>query len=101
MGHLDTDSVTLASSIYLPLRDGEGWLSEESVDDYTRLDKSRVWAVDPLDGTREFVAGIPEFCASIAMVEDGRPVAGEFTIPRATNFSWVQLSPGSLTTEER
>jgi len=41
------------------LREGEGWLSEESVDDYTRLEKSRVWVVDPLDGTREFVAGIP------------------------------------------
>jgi myo-inositol-1(or 4)-monophosphatase len=49
------------------LRDGEGWLSEESVDDYTRLEKSRVWVVDPLDGTREFVSGIPEFCVSIAM----------------------------------
>jgi myo-inositol-1(or 4)-monophosphatase len=58
------------------LRDGEGWLSEESVDDFTRLNKSRVWVVDPLDGTREFVAGIPEFCTSVAMVEDGRPVAG-------------------------
>ena len=39
------------------LRDGEGWLSEESVDDLSRLDKSRVWVVDPLDGTREFVSG--------------------------------------------
>src|SRR5277367_5537062 len=58
------------------LRDGEGWLSEESVDDASRLDKSRVWVVDPLDGTREFVQGIPEFCVSIGFVENGRPVAG-------------------------
>src|SRR5438128_179489 len=50
------------------LRDGEGWLSEESADDLTRLDKNQVWVVDPLDGTREFVAGIPEFCVSIAFV---------------------------------
>src|SRR5271165_1442222 len=49
------------------LRDGEGWLSEESVDDLSRLEKSHVWVVDPLDGTREFVAGIPEFCVSVAM----------------------------------
>jgi len=63
------------------LRDGEGWLSEESVDDFTRLDKRRVWVVDPLDGTREFVAGIPEFCVSVAMVEDGRPVAGGICNP--------------------
>lgn len=66
------------------LRDGEGWLSEESVDDVSRLSKSRVWVVDPLDGTREFVAGIPEFCVSIGFVEDGRPVAGGICNP-ATN----------------
>jgi len=42
------------------LRAGEGWLSEESVDDLSRLEKKRVWIVDPLDGTRVFVAGIPE-----------------------------------------
>ncbi len=63
------------------LRDGEGWLSEESVDDLTRLEKSRVWVVDPLDGTREFVAGIPEFCVSVAMVENHRPVAGGICNP--------------------
>jgi len=66
------------------LREGEGWLSEESVDDLTRLKAQRVWIVDPLDGTREFVAGIPEFCVSVAMVEDGRPIAGGICNP-ATN----------------
>jgi myo-inositol-1(or 4)-monophosphatase len=66
------------------LREGEGWLSEESVDDPSRLDKSRVWVVDPLDGTREFVAGIPEFCVSIGFVENGRAVAGGICNP-ATN----------------
>ncbi len=57
-------------------RPGEGWLSEESVDDMARLGKRRVWIVDPIDGTREFVEGIPEWCVSIGLVEDGRPVAG-------------------------
>jgi len=65
----------------LLLREGEGWLSEETVDDFTRLDKRRVWVVDPLDGTREFVQGIPEFCVSIAMVENGIPVAGGICNP--------------------
>src|SRR5579872_2633070 len=63
------------------LRDGEGWLSEETVDDLARLDKSRVWVVDPLDGTREFVQGIPEFCVSIGYVENGKPVAGGICNP--------------------
>jgi myo-inositol-1(or 4)-monophosphatase len=58
------------------LREGEGWLSEESVDDSIRLQHSRVWVVDPLDGTREFVKGIPEFCVSIGFVENGHAVAG-------------------------
>lgn len=75
------------------LRDGEGWLSEESVDDFTRLDKKRVWVVDPLDGTREFVKGIPEFCISVALVEDGVPIAGGICNP-ATD----QLILGSLET---
>jgi myo-inositol-1(or 4)-monophosphatase len=66
------------------LRSGEGWLSEESVDDPIRLQRSRVWVVDPLDGTREFVQGIPEFCVSIGYVENGRPVAGGICNP-ATN----------------
>ena len=75
------------------LRDGEGWLSEESVDDPVRLTKKRVWVVDPLDGTREFVAGVPEFCVSVAMVEDGLPVAGGICNP-ATKETFL----GSLET---
>lgn len=63
------------------LRDGEGWLSEETVDDFARLNHRHVWVVDPLDGTREFVSGIPEFCISIAYVEDGIPVAGGICNP--------------------
>ncbi len=55
---------------------GEGWLSEETADDQSRLGCRRVWVVDPLDGTREFVEGIPEWCISIGLLEDGEPVAG-------------------------
>ncbi|HVR69860.1 MAG TPA: 3'(2'),5'-bisphosphate nucleotidase CysQ [Vicinamibacteria bacterium] len=62
-------------------RDGEGWLSEESVDDPRRLAARRVWAVDPLDGTQEFVEGLPEWCVSVGLVEDGRPVAGGIANP--------------------
>jgi myo-inositol-1(or 4)-monophosphatase len=57
-------------------REGEGWLSEESADDASRLSKRRVWVVDPIDGTREFIEGIPEWCVSIGLVENGTPVAG-------------------------
>lgn len=53
---------------------GTGWLSEETRDDYSRLDKELVWVVDPIDGTKEFVSGIPEYAVSVALVEDGLPV---------------------------
>ncbi len=78
------------------LREGEGWLSEESVDDPSRLEKSRVWVVDPLDGTREFVAGIPEFCVSVAMVENGIPVAGGICNP-ATNEVFIGSRESGVT----
>src|SRR6476646_7111853 len=77
------------------LREGEGWLSEESADDLSRLDRERVWVVDPLDGTREFVQGIPEFCVSIAMVERGQPVAAGICNP-ATNEIFIGAIDGGL-----
>jgi len=58
------------------LRPGEGWLSEETVDDAERLAARWVWIVDPLDGTREFVEGLDEWCISIGLAEDGQAVAG-------------------------
>ena len=60
---------------------GDGWLSEETADGEDRLARSRVWIVDPVDGTREFMAGIPEWCISIGLVEDGRPIAGGIYAP--------------------
>lgn len=54
----------------------DGWLSEETRDSAERLAKSRVWIVDPLDGTKEFIHHIPEFCVCIGLVEDGVPVLG-------------------------
>jgi len=72
----------------------EGWLSEESRDDPARLHKRRVWAVDPLDGTREFVAGIPEWCVSVGLLEDGRPVAGGVANPATGEVFLGSLETG-------
>jgi len=76
------------------LRGDEGWLSEESVDDLDRLRRTRVWVVDPLDGTREFVAGIPEFSVSVAMVEHGRPIAGGICNPATEELFLGSLAGG-------
>jgi myo-inositol-1(or 4)-monophosphatase len=53
-----------------------GWLSEETVDNDDRLKCDRVWIVDPLDGTKEFIKGIPEFVVAIALTDHGVPVMG-------------------------
>lgn len=76
------------------LREDEGWLSEESVDDLSRVARKRVWIVDPLDGTREFIAGIPEFCVSIAMVEEGIPLAGGICNPATNEIFLGSLDAG-------
>lgn len=78
------------------LRAGEGWLSEESADDLSRLDKQHVWVVDPLDGTREFVMGLPEFCVSIGYVENGKPVAGGIYNPATQEKFLGALDTGVL-----
>ena len=57
-------------------RPNYGWLSEETVDSPDRLSKDRVWVVDPLDGTKEFIEGVPNFVVSVALVEKGFPIVG-------------------------
>ncbi len=59
----------------------DGWLSEETADDLSRLKKRRVWIVDPLDGTREFVEGIDEWCISVALVFDGEVITAGICNP--------------------
>lgn len=58
-----------------------GWLSEESKDDPARLDAKRVWVVDPIDGTRAYLAGYDDWSISAALVDNGRPVAGAIYAP--------------------
>jgi myo-inositol-1(or 4)-monophosphatase len=62
-------------------RNGEGWLSEETTDTLERLRRRRVWIVDPIDGTKEFIEGIPEWAVSIGLVIDNEAVAGGILNP--------------------
>ena len=54
----------------------DGWLSEEHRDTAERLDRERVWVVDPIDGTREYLQGHPEYAISVGLVVRGRPALG-------------------------
>ena len=72
----DHEADTRLKEILLNARPDYGWLSEETVDSRERLEKERVWVVDPLDGTKEFIEGVPHFVVSIALVKSGQPTIG-------------------------
>ncbi|GLS22543.1 3'(2'),5'-bisphosphate nucleotidase CysQ [Labrys miyagiensis] len=69
-----------------------GWLSEEATDSAERLSKRQVWVLDPIDGTRGFIAGNGEWVISAALVEDGRPLAG--VLYRPTNGDFYSAGRG-------
>lgn len=71
-----------------------GWLSEETADNAERLSRRRVWIVDPLDGTKEFIKGIPEFVVAIALAEDGVPVLGVTYNPIKNELFWAARGTG-------
>ena len=73
----------------------DAWLSEESVDDPVRLERSRVWIVDPLDGTREFIARRPEFAVSVALAIDGVAALGVIVNPVTSELFWAIRGPGA------
>src|SRR5262245_51388520 len=58
-----------------------GWLSEETEDDPARLQRPDVWVVDPIDGTRAYLAGLPDWAVSVALVSAGRPAVAALYAP--------------------
>jgi myo-inositol-1(or 4)-monophosphatase len=62
-------------------RSEDGWLSEESENEPSRLTKDRVWVVDPIDGTRAYIAGRADWSISAALVEFGRPTVAAVFAP--------------------
>jgi myo-inositol-1(or 4)-monophosphatase len=72
-----------------------GWLSEESTDDPARLDARQVWIVDPIDGTRGYIAGMPDWTVSVALVEDGRPVTACLFAPVTDEFFMALAGQGA------
>lgn len=72
-----------------------GWLSEETVDNPARLNKKRVWVVDPIDGTKEFIAGLPQFAISIGLVEEGEPIAACVYNPAAKELFLASRNGGA------
>ena len=65
-----------------------GWLSEETADNPERLGAERIWVVDPIDGTRDYIRGRPGWAVSVALVEHGQPVIGALDAP-ARHEAWL------------
>ena len=64
----------------------EGWLSEESTDDLSRLSRENVWIIDPIDGTHQFIKGIPEWAISVAISQNGNIIEGGMLNPWANQL---------------
>ena len=78
----------------LTLLPGSGWLSEETIDDPARLACELVWIVDPIDGTKQLIRGLPEVAISIGLATAGRVVAAAVVNPMTRECGcWVEGSP--------
>ncbi|OLP58819.1 3'(2'),5'-bisphosphate nucleotidase CysQ [Xaviernesmea oryzae] len=80
----------------LAARPNYGWLSEETDDDPARLRCETLFVVDPIDGTRAFIAGRDVWCVSVAVVHRGRPVAGVLVAPALKQIYQATLSGPAL-----
>jgi myo-inositol-1(or 4)-monophosphatase len=78
-----------------------GWLSEESADDQSRLGKRFTWIVDPIDGTRAYLAGREDWCVSVALVEDASPVLAVVFAPSSGEFFFAARGQGTLLNDRR
>lgn len=79
----------------LAARPDYGWLSEETADDAARLGRRRIWVVDPIDGTRDFLRGRTGWAVSVALVEDGAVVLGALAAPARQQVFVATLGGGA------
>jgi myo-inositol-1(or 4)-monophosphatase len=89
----DLEADRILAEMLRAARPGYGWLSEETADAPERLERARVWVVDPIDGTSSFVKGRAEWVVSVGLVEDGEPVLGVVHNP-ATSETYHAIRGG-------
>jgi 3'(2'), 5'-bisphosphate nucleotidase len=73
----------------------DGLLAEESVDTDRRIGRERVWMVDPIDGTRGFIAGTGDFCVQIGLAVAGRAALGILYAPATDVLYWGARGHGA------
>ncbi|PWW01614.1 myo-inositol-1(or 4)-monophosphatase [Hoeflea marina] len=100
-GNSPVSAADMAIDLYLretltAARPSYGWLSEETVDDADRLDREHVFVVDPIDGTRAYLAGLVDWCVSIAISRNGVAVAGVLAAPARGETWFGSLGQGAF-----
>ena len=78
-----------------------GWLSEETLDASDRIERPRLWVVDPIDGTRDYLAGRPGWCVSVALVEERTPLIGVLDAPARGEHWTARKGQGARRNGER
>jgi len=91
----DMEVDALLKAMLMQARPEYGWLSEETADDSDRLERRRLFVVDPIDGTVSFMKGKPYWAVSIAVVEDGRPIAAVVHAPDLDETYVAELGAGA------
>ncbi len=92
----DREADALLKERLTALVPGAAWLSEETADRPDRLGARRLWVVDPLDGTKEFLENVPQYTVAVALVEDGRPVLGVVVNPASGEAFWGAAGCGAF-----
>jgi len=99
-GHLVTETDIAVNNYLLEVlrkaRPDYGWLSEETKDDHSRHACPRTFVVDPIDGTRAFIDRSPNFAVSVAIIENGQPIAGALYNPLKDELYEAVLGGGAL-----
>ncbi len=78
-----------------------GWLSEETLDASDRIERRRLWVVDPIDGTRDYLRGRSGWAVSVALVEDRVPVLGVLAAPARGEHWTAERGKGARRNGER
>ena len=78
-----------------------GWLSEESQDNKSRLNSDYFWCLDPIDGTRSYIKGKPEYTISLALLKNSKPILGMIINPETKEFFSAKKNNGAFCNDKK
>ena len=97
----DLEINTFLKNFLKKINPNYGWLSEESIDDKSRLKFENFWCLDPIDGTRSYIYNKPEYTISLALIHKRFPILGFIYNPSTEEFFFSKKNYGSFCNEKR